>query len=548
MTFPKLNLSRLFGSRLFPDRSVNYAPETPTYLDTDESVIEELLNQIDLQSKEIETLRSQNETLQDEIKLLHERYKSEIQTLKSSLLQLQTRYAELQKENNELKIKLNLDSTNSHFPPSSNTPQGKAKQREKDQIKSTRRSSGKKPGGQPGHKGTTLKRVEKPDMVIAHEVCECGSCGTSLKNVAPENIQSRQSFDFIVKKVVTEHTIESKNCPNCKSVTRTSFPEWLKGDTQYGPSVKALISYLNVYQLVPYNRVCQLLKDVVGYEVSEGTVMNTIDEFDNKLIPFEKQVIENLLLSPVVHSDETSVGVNGKNYWLHTVSTDTLTYYFLHKSRGFKAIEEANILPRFEGTVVHDAFAMYFKDVLKHKHALCNQHHHRDLNCIIENYDQSWAEEMLDLLYRIKVAKAERIEQGFNSFDPEQIVLFEQEYDAILQLGFQQNPDPPASETKKKGRSKQTKAKNILDRFANSTKRSAILAFMYDFQVPFTNNQAEQDLRMIKGKLKISGGFRSEKGGKAFARIRGYFSTLIKGGRPLLQTTKEILEGQAHSP
>jgi len=269
--------------------------------------------------------------------------------------------------------------------------------------------------------------------------------------------------------------------------------------------------------------------------VSQGAIVHANEELHKKLAHSEEQIKQQLLASHVVHFDESGVRVNGKLNWIHTACTPELTYYFIHSKRGKVAMDEGSILLDYTGTAMHDGLASY--RTYKCGHALCNQHHHRELIAVVENDQQTWGQLMIDLLYDIKKNKEKRISAGFTQMEPDTIAGYEAKYRTILDIGLAKNPPPPPTVEKKKGRVKQSKAKNLLDRLEN---RQAVLAFMYNFQVPFTNNVAEQSIRMIKTMQKISGSFRSKKGADTFCRIRGFVSTLRKQELPILKKIQDV--------
>jgi len=433
----------------------------------------------------------------------------------------------------ELEDRLNLNSRNSGKPPSSDGYK-------KPNPKSLRGKSGKPSGGQHGHKAHQLPLNENPDHVITYALDVCEKCHFDLKNTLPIDEKIRQVLDFIAKMETTEHRAQVKICPNCHHQNQAAFPTGIDYKTQYGDQTKALFSYLNVQQLLPLKRLTETIYDLTGHSVSQGAIVHANEELFKKLVHPEEQIKQQLLDSPVVHFDESGVRVNGKLNWLHTACTPELTYYFVHPKRGKDAIDEGSILSDYTGTAVHDGLPSYRK--YKCGHALCNQHHHRELIAVVENDMQTWGQLMIDLLYDIKKKKEERISAGFTHMEPDTIVGYEAKYRTILDIGFAENPPPPPPVEKKKGRIKQSKAKNLLDRLEN---KQAVLAFMYDFQVPFTNNVAEQAIRMIKTMQKISGSFRSKKGADIFCRIRGFVSTVRKQEFPIL---KKIRDAFASKP
>jgi len=446
------------------------------------------------------------------------------------------RTALLEERIKELEARLNKNSRNSNKPPSTD---------EFVKPKSSRKKSGKATGGQKGHKGHTLKMTDEPDQTVKHSVATCRGCGHSLEEVPPHEVERRQVFDLPPLKIIaTEHQVESKVCPDCGLENKASFPERVDLPVQYGNNLKGLLIYLNQYQMIPYERLVELVQDVFGHPISEGTLFNANRAAYEALASAEEEVIKQLINSSVIHVDETGMRVEGKRQWLHVTSTEALTHYAYHAKRGAEATADIGILPEYKGVSVHD----FWKPYLKYDcdHALCNVHHVRELTGIIEQTGQQWPQEMLDLLLEIKTVVDER-RAAATELNPEEIKSFEHRYDQIIAKGYAENPPPPADSVKKtRGRKKQSKAKNLLDRLAEHQRET--LSFMHNFNVPFDNNQAERDLRMMKVKQKISGVFRSDQGAKIFCRIRGYISTAGKNSIPVLEAVRIALEGSPFVP
>ncbi len=457
----------------------------------------------------------------------------------SSVIQLNAllieRTEKLEKRVKELEDRLNKNSKNSSKPPSTD---------EFIKPKSNRKKSDKKSGGQKGHKGHTLKMSDAPDEVITHKVEACQSCGHSLEEVQAKDMEKRQVFDIPPLKMnVTEHRTKSKLCSCCGLENNSHFPEGVDLPVQYGSNLRALLVYLNQYQLIPYKRTVELIEDICGHTLSEATVYNAIASSYEALEPVEEKIANSLIASDVVHLDETGIRVEGERQWLHVVSTAFLTHYAHHAKRGSKATEDIGILPLIEGLAVHDYWKPYYNyDCL---HSLCNAHHLRELTGIAELTGQQWPQEMIDLLLEIK-AVVEQRKTTATELSTEEIKKFEERYENIIENGYASNPPPPEREKKQRGRQKQTKARNLLNRLKNH--RHEVLAFMYNLCVPFDNNQAERDLRMMKVKQKISGVFRSNQGAKMFCRIRGYISTARKNSIPVLKAIKDSLERRPFVP
>jgi transposase len=442
---------------------------------------------------------------------------------------------ELEARVKELEAARNKNSSNSNKPPSSD---------EFIKPKSSRKKSDKKSGGQEGHKGQTLKMSDAPDDIITHQVKTCLGCGHSLEEEQPSGVERRQVFDLPPLRMnVAEHRAENKLCPCCGLKNNALFPEGIELPVQYGNNLKTLLVYLNQYQMIPYKRVVELVEDICGHSLSEATVFNANCAAYNALEKTEAKIADQLIASDIVHLDETGMRVEGKRQWLHVISTKTLTHYAYHAKRGFEATSEIGILPLVEGLAVHDFWKPYFN--YSFGHALCNVHHLRELTGISELTGQQWPLEMIDLLLEIKdtVDARKTIATELNT---EEIKGFEERYENVILKGYASNPPPAESTKKKRGRKKQGKARNLLDRLSGH--RSEVLAFMYDFRVPFDNNQAERDIRMMKVKQKISGVFRSDQGAKMFCRIRGYISTVRKNSIPAFHAIKSALEGNPFVP
>jgi transposase len=468
--------------------------------------------------------------------LAHNRQLTELVEKQAIQIKDQTAKIEkLEKRVHELERQLGQNSNNSSKPPSSDGYQ-------KPNPKSLRGKSGKKSGGQPGHQAHWLMMNDHPDHVITHEVQSCEKCHFDLLGVQSLSEDKRQVFNMIVKMETTEHRIQTKVCsnPNCKHLNRSAFPEGVDHKTQYGSPTQALFSYLHVQQLLPLNRITEMVHALTGHTISEGAIVRANQELHAKLAPEEAKIKGHLLQAPVLHSDESGVRVKGKLHWLHTACTPLFTYYMIHAKRGREAMDEAGLLPVYKGTNMHDGLKAY--DGYTCSQALCNQHHHRELNAVIENDKQQWAEQMLELLYEMKEKKEELIQAGCKIMAAEDRAAFEDRYRAVIKVGLTENPPPPPRAEKKRGRVKQSKTKNLLDRL--NTNRDAVLAFIHDFRVPFTNNEAEQAIRMIKNQQKVSGSFRSEEGAKSFSRIRGFVSTLRKQGLPVLDMLRQVFEGK----
>lgn len=436
----------------------------------------------------------------------------------------------------ELEDRLAKNSQNSSKPPSSDQQR---------QTKSLRKPSGNKSGGQTGHEGNTLCQAEKPDHTIVHKIAKCCDCGFDLQSTPVSQYDCRQVFDLPdIKMAITEHQAEVKECPQCGQTSAASFPENVENIVQYGPTIKGLIVYLMNYQLIPYRRTTEIIADLCGQSISEGTLHQTVAECADNLTDSCEHIKEAIKQADVANFDETGLYVDKERFWLHVSATKTLTYYQYHQKRGSEALVAIDILPNFTGTAVHDGYSCY--QDYSCQHSLCNAHHLRELTFLSEQYHLSWANKMIDHLLKIKDTVDDARQAGKTALDKIEIAKFERRYQRILREGFAADIAPEPPDHPRRGRKKQSKAKNLLDRLSNYRKET--LAFMYDFNVPFDNNQAERDIRMMKVQQKISGCFRSTMGAKFFCQIRSYISSMRKQGHNVLAVLKSVFSANPIMP
>lgn len=468
----------------------------------------------------------------DEIRAVYQQGEEAVISLVEGLLD---RLERMEARLEVLETQASQTSRNSSKPPSSD---GFVKR-----TKSLREKSDNPSGGQPEHPGSTLEWSEEVDHVIEHRVSECHECGARLDAEPTVTKLLRQVYDIPPLTLeVSEHRVEVKCCPHCGELNEGEFPTEASTVVQYGPRLKGVMVYLMEGQLLPAGRTCELLDEVLGAKVSQGTLYNVREQCFEQLEPITHQIQSAILDAEVVHFDETGMRVNGKLWWLHVACTSGLTYYFVHQKRGSQAIDEMGILQAFDGKAIHDGWKSYL-GYDECEHFLCNAHHLRELQLMTERYDQPWAFQMSLLLVTIlRQVQAAKVD-GQTCLSQEQLQAFEARYQAILEQGFAANPPlaPPPDAPKKRGRPKQSPPRNLLLRL--QSQQSSVLGFMQDFAIPFDNNQAERDIRMMKLKQKISGCFRSENGAHRFSRIRGYLSTLRKQGRRGLEALIALFSG-----
>ena len=444
----------------------------------------------------------------------------------------------------ELEDRLAKNSRNSSKPPSSDDIN-------KPKPKSLRGKSSKKPGGQKGHPGTTLSLAQNPEHVVVHRPEMCEGCGGALSEESSElwGYERRQVVDLpaLLALEVTEHRAQRDRCLGCGTITTAPFAVEASARVGYGPRIEALMVYLMEYQLLPYERASELLEDLFGEPApGAGTLYSAVERCFEGLEETEEAIKEGLLggSEEVVGGfDETGLRVEGKGMWVHVASTEELTHYAVHEKRGVEATKEIGILPSFKGVAMHDGLSSYWH-YEQCAHALCNAHHLRELTFLEEEHQQEWAGRMKALLLEIEEAVCEESASGGRYLAPERAREFEMRYQHLLEAGLKANPPP--LRTGKKGRPKQSKGKNLVDRLEKH--RSEVLRFMYDFRVPFDNNQAERDIRMVKVRQKISGCFRTRRGAEMFCRIRGYISTMRKQGENVLAALESVFVGDPFVP
>ena len=461
--------------------------------------------------------------LPPEIAELIEALRREVATLRAENLALRA-------ENAELRRRLDLDSSNSSKPPSSDGLKKKPRL-----ARSLRGKSGKASGGQKGHVGGTLRQVANPDRVVSHEACACAHCHLPLDPKAAIRFEKRQVFDIPERPlIVTEHQAAVYRCERCRGVTKAAFPEGVVSPAQYGERLKGAAIYLNVQQLIPEDRTAQALNDLFGAPlVCSASIVDWVGKKAQQLASVYARIGERVAEAKVRHLDETGFRIAGKLQWLHTTSSLAFTFYRAGEKRG--AIPEH----LKGGVVVHDHFLPYRRmDAVDH--AYCNAHILRELQSVIEFDNEPWAELMRDTLLDANRAVHKARHAGATSLAPGEVEAFLDRYWAAIKpgLSFHRELSLNCEATpKRRGRPKQRPGHNLLLRL--KTFATETLRFLTDFDVPFTNNLAEQDLRMMKVKMKISGSFRTLDGAQIFARLRSVVSTARKQGFNILQILTE---------
>jgi transposase len=447
-----------------------------------------------------------------------------IEGLRRELAALRAENAALKQEVADLRRRLGKDSSNSSKPPSSD---GLGK---KPRIAGSLRGiSGKTSGGQPGHRGDTLRQVAKPDKIERHEATQCGHCQAALTAAMATRVEKRQVFEMPEPRLeVTEHQAPIYTCACCHGVTRAAFPADVSAHVQYGPRIRAAAIYLNAQHLVPEDRVGEIMHDLFGAALlCPASIATWGEQKAQEWAPVEAHIAALVGAAAVRHLDETGFRIGGKTQWLHTASTADLTYYRVSEQRG------AMLGTLSGGVIVHDHFKPYFT-LAEVEHALCNAHHLRELKALIDIEKEPWARKMSRLLVRAAKQVERAMAQGKTALAAGCARRIVSVYDAIVRRGlaFHEAQPPLTRRAGARGRSPKRVGHNLLERLRDH--KPAVLRFVFNFAVPFTNNQAEQDIRMMKVKMKISGGFRTQAGARAFATLRSVLSTARKQGMNIL--------------
>ena len=431
----------------------------------------------------------------------------------------------------DLERRLNKNSSNSSKPPSSD---GLGKP---PRTTSLRENGKHKSGGQTGHKGETLKQTETPDIVKKHVLTTCPDCQHALLQSPLLGIVKRQVFDIPLPKIeVTEHQAEVKYCTCCNKTVTALFPSEVRAPVQYGEVIRSWSVYYQYQHFIPEDRLQQLFSDLYGIQLATATLAGYNRIAFDVLAPLEESILALVKTAAVKNLDETGFRVAGKTQWLHVASTKNVTYYHVSPRR-------KSLIEGLSGTVVHDHWKSYY-NLIGVEHGLCNQHHLRELKAIIEHDKEAWASEMRRLL---RLALPCRHFHEGNAIPSERIKWLTKIYDRIIKQGLAfHTAQTPLSCKGKRGRQPRRTGHNLLLRLFHY--KQDVLRFLHDPAVPFTNNDAERDLRMMKCKQKISGGFRTTQGAEQFARIRGFISTVRKLGFNILSSIQKIFSGNIPIP
>lgn len=450
---------------------------------------------------------------------------NDIESLKELVVSLLARVSTLEEENACLRAQVNQNSRNSSLPPS----------KDKYKVKPAfpQGGTGQK-GGQQGHQGKTLTMSQQPDHLIELAAPVRCSCGADLSQVEPVLKACRQVFDLPAPKLeVSEYRQYERSCPCCRSRQAGAFPALVTAPVQYGPGVWALCTLLNTSFHLSCSHISELFEDLYGLPLNQATVLNATERAYQSLEASEEAVKAAVLSAGVAHFDETGIACQGATFWLHTACTSLCTYLFVHAKRGVKALESGlSLLKDFKNRAVHDCYASYFT-FPSVSHGLCNAHLLRELQAQIEA-GAAWAVEMKALLLDLYRAS----DKGRGSLAKEQMAPYLARYAAICKQADQQEPPP---QKPPRGKSKRSKGRNLLERLVKH--KQAVLAFAMHPEVPFTNNQAERDIRPVKGKIKTAGCFRTELGASYYARIQGFVSTARKQGKQVFNELKMAYSG-----
>jgi transposase len=472
------------------------------------------------------------------IEALQERLKEQTETndeLRRTIDCLNQTIDRLNQTIKDLTERLNKNSRNSSRPPSSDGLT-------KPSPKSLREPSGKKAGGQFGHPGAHLYTMAAPDETIQHMPALCHNCPDQGTCISHARIgETRKVVDAVVTVKITEHQSLVVDCPRYGIQHKGAFPPDSKATVQYGENLQALAVAMNTIGAVSLNRTHEILSGVFNIPISTGTISTMTDRCARDLKGIVEIIRQKLTVSKVTNVDETGTRVDGKTMWVHNASSSEYTHLSVHEKRGQEGMDSGRVLPEFSGIAVHDCWAPYWK-YPRISHALCNAHLLRELVSVEENHpEQHWATDFKNLLLGMKKAKEQAIASGMRQLSGEQVDIFERQYDTIITQAYTDNP-LQATTTRKRGRKKRGKLLALIERLA--VHKASICLFIHNFNVPFDNNQAERDIRMIKTKSKVSGCFRSLDGAQNYLKIMSFVGTAKKHGFSAYEAIRQAISGK----
>lgn len=460
------------------------------------------------------------------------------ENLTASVAELTDTVDKLKQTIEELREQLNKNSRNSSKPPSSD---GLGKPTVK-KDRSLREASGKKQGAQEGHEGVCLSIISNPDHTENHMHSDCEGCpyhDACLEKACIK--ETRHEIDVVVTVDVTAHNLFSvPECPLHGGSRTGHFPADIKAAVQYGKNLQAMVVAFNTVGAVSINRTHEILSSVFNIPLATGTIKNMVTRCADSLKGTHEKIRLKMTTRGLIHCDETGTRVDGKTWWVHNASDRDYTYLTINKKRGRIGMDEAGVLPHARGIIVHDCWGSYWQypDVT---HAICCAHLLRELNGVIENHpEQTWAPKFRRLLLDMKKSRDEAVQEHRDELSSQQLSKFDTEYDDIIKTAYEENPLPETS-AKKRGRKKKSKVLNLICRLDNY--KASVCLFIKNLCVPFDNNQAERDLRMVKVKTKVSGCFRSEEGAQEYLTIMSYIGCANKHHINAFTAIREALNG-----
>ena len=460
------------------------------------------------------------------------------ENLTASVAELTDTVDKLKQTIEELREQLNKNSRNSSKPPSSD---GLGKPTVK-KDRSLREASGKKQGAQEGHEGVCLSIISNPDHTENHMHSDCEGCPYHDAWLEKACIkETRHEIDAVVTVDVTAHNLFSvPECPLHGGSRTGHFPADIKAAVQYGKNLQAMVVAFNTVGAVSINRTHEILSSVFNIPLATGTIKNMVTRCADSLKGTHEKIRLKMTTRGLIHCDETGTRVDGKTWWVHNASDRDYTYLTINKKRGRIGMDEAGVLPHARGIIVHDCWGSYWQypDVT---HAVCCAHLLRELNGVIENHpEQTWAPKFRRLLLDMKKSRDEAVQEHRDELSSQQLSKFDTEYDDIIKTAYEENPLPETS-AKKRGRKKKSKVLNLICRLDNY--KASVCLFIKNLCVPFDNNQAERDLRMVKVKTKVSGCFRSEEGAQEYLTIMSYIGCANKHHINAFTAIREALNG-----